>query len=159
MKTVFFKRMAIAIIAVVMGMAVYAQEKGDIAVGGNLVFGSGNSFTNVGFGPKFQYNIADPIRLEGSYTYFLKKNGWSMWDLSANVHYLFPITDEITIYPLAGVGILGAGGGSDHEFGLNLGGGIDYKLTSKLFLNGELKYKFGDNWDRLLISAGIGYRF
>ena len=82
-----------------------------------------------------------------------------MWDLSANVHYLFPITDEITIYPLAGVGILGAGGGSDHEFGLNLGGGIDYKLTSKLFLNGELKYKFGDNWDRLLISAGIGYRF
>jgi len=160
MKTVFFKRLAIAIIAVVaMSMAANAQQKGDMAVGGNLVFGSGSSYSNVGIGPKFQYNITDPIRLEGSYTYFLKKSGWSMWDISVNAHYLFPVTDEITVYPLAGIGVIGANAGNDNEFGLNLGGGIDYKLTGNLFLNGELKYRIGDDWNRLLISAGIAYRF
>jgi len=160
MKTVFLKKAAIAIIAVVtMSMAANAQEKGSIAVGGNLVFGSGNSYSNVGFGPKLQYNITDPIRLEGSYTYFLKKNNWSMWDVSVNAHYLFSVTDEITVYPLAGIGILSAGGGSDNEFGLNLGAGIDYKLTRNLFVNGEVKYKIADKWNRLLISAGIGLRF
>ena len=160
MKTVFLKRMTIAIIAVlVMSMTAYAQEQGSMAVGGNLVFGSGNSYTNVGFGPKFQYNITDPIRLEGSYTYFLKKNNASMWDVSANAHYLFPINELITIYPLAGLSMIGAGSGSDHEFGLNLGAGIDYKLVGNLFLNGEIKYRIGDNWDRLLISAGIAFRF
>jgi hypothetical protein len=39
------------------------------------------------------------------------------------------------------------------------GGGIDYQLTDKLIFNAELKYKLGNTWDRLLISAGMAYRF
>ena len=163
----------IAIAVVTMSMAAYTQEKGDMAVGGNLVFGSGDSYSNIGIGAKFQYNVTDPIRLEGSFTYFPKKDLMSMWDLSVNAHYLFPVSEQITVYPLAGLGILGYSvstptidlgpfgsfGVSDSELGFNLGGGIDFKLTDKLFLNAELKYRIGSDWDRLLLSVGVGYRF
>jgi hypothetical protein len=32
-------------------------------------------------------------------------------------------------------------------------------LTDKLIFNAELKYKISDVWDRLLLSAGVAYRF
>jgi opacity protein-like surface antigen len=70
------------------------------------VLGSGDSYSNYGIGAKFQYNVTKPIRLEGSFTYFLKKDLISMWDLSVNAHYLFPIADKLTVYPLAGLGLL-----------------------------------------------------
>jgi outer membrane protein X len=164
-------------------MTAGAQEKGDMAAGGNLVLGSGDSFTNFGIGAKFQYNVTNPLRLEGSFTYFLpKKEGvtglaetsLSMWDLSVNGHWLFPVADKVTVYPLAGLGVLGtsvsakvdlgelgnfSGSGSDTEIGLNLGGGVDLKLTDELFLNAELKYKVASTWGRLLISAGLAYKF
>jgi outer membrane protein X len=56
-------------------------------------------------------------------------------------------------------GSYGGGSASDSEIGFNLGGGIDYKLTDKLILNAELKYKLGNNWNRLLLSAGLAYKF
>lgn len=165
--------MAVIVIAVVtMSMTANAQEKGDMAVGANVVFSSGDSYSNIGISAKFQYNILNPIRLEGSFTYFLKKNYISMWDASVNAHYLFPLTDKITLYPLAGVGILGSKvnfseetamrdgvSASSSEFGANIGGGIDFKLTDKFILNGEAKYKIGSTWNRLLLSAGVAYRF
>jgi outer membrane protein X len=138
-------------------MAANAQEKGNMAVGGNLVLFSG-------VGAKFQYNltnplrlfnVAKPLRLEGSFTYF-PDNNFSSWDLSANGHWLFTVADKITVYPLAGLGILNGSGYSD--FFVNIGGGVDYTLTDKLILNAELKYKIS-NWDDWQVSAGLAYRF
>ena len=43
------------------------------------------------------------IRGEASLDYFFKKDGMSMWDVNLNVHYLFPITEKIKVYPLAGL--------------------------------------------------------
>jgi outer membrane protein X len=106
MKSIFRKVAVMAIAVFTMSVAANAQEKGDMAVGGNLVLGSGDSFTNYGIGAKFQYNVTNPLRLEGSFTYFLKKDYLTMWDLSANAHWLFPVADKITVYPLAGLGIL-----------------------------------------------------
>ncbi|MDR1983829.1 MAG: porin family protein [Prevotellaceae bacterium] len=166
------KKAAIVVIAMVtMNVAAQAQEKGDMAVGANVVFGSGDNFSNYGIGAKFQYNVLDPLRLEANFTYFLEKDLISMWDFSVNAHWLFPVADKLTVYPLAGLGMLGTsvdlgefgeyfgGSASDTEFGFNLGGGIDFKLTDKLILNAEVKYKLGSDWNRLLLSAGIAYRF
>jgi outer membrane protein X len=154
----------VACLAVTMSMA--AQSKGDMAVGGNLVIGTGDSYTNIGISPKFQYNVTDPIRLEGSLTFFLKKDYISFWDISVNGHYLFPVADQITVYPLAGLGIFGwktdyfgLGSASGSDLCVNLGGGIDFKLTDQVFLNAELKYKIVNNWNRLLLSAGVAYKF
>ena len=168
--TSFFKKAAIIAIAVTMSVAANAQTKGDMAAGGNLVLGTGDSFSNVGIGAKFQYNVTDPIRLEGSFTFFLKKDFISQWDFSVNGHYLFPVADQITVYPLVGLGIFGTKVSVDlGPFGnmstsasdlcVNLGGGIDFKLTDQLILNAELKYKIVNNWNRLMLSAGVAYKF
>lgn len=176
MKTTnFFKRASLFVmIGIAMAMNVNAQEKGDMAAGAHIAYGTGDSYSNFGLGAKFQWNIIKQLRLEPSFTYFLKKDYVSMWDLSLNAHYLFPIGDNLRVYPLAGVGMLGSkasvsvdlgewgnygASASDTEFGINLGGGVDYLLTDKLILNAEIKYKIGDVWDRLIISAGVAYRF
>ena len=93
----------------------------------------------------------------------------SFWNLDVNGHYLFPVNDQITVYPLAGLGIQGwkskidimgyKGSETGSDVCLNLGGGIDFKLTDVLFLNGELKYKIAGDWNRFIISAGITYKF
>jgi outer membrane protein X len=186
MKTLNVLKQAVllATVATISVTAVNAQEKGDMAAGVNLAVGMGDNLTNFGIGAKFQYNITTPIRLEGAFTYFLPKT-WgvsglseaslSMWDFSVNAHYLFPVGDKITVYPLAGVGILGVhtsyetnlsglGGyydasASSSEFNFNIGGGLDFKLSDKIILNAELKYKIGGTWSRFVISAGVAYRF
>jgi outer membrane protein X len=172
MKNVFLRRAAITAIAVLtMSVAVRAQEKGDMAAGANLVLGAGDGFTNYGIGASFRYHVLKPLRLEGAFTYFLKKDYTTMWDLSVNGHWLFPLAGKVTIYPLAGVGILNYGydfdlggwgvkaSGSTSDLAFNLGGGIDLKLTDQLVFNAEVKYKISDVWDRLLVSAGVAYRF
>ncbi|MCL2502799.1 MAG: porin family protein [Bacteroidales bacterium] len=164
-----FKKAAIAAIVLTMSVAAHAQLKGDMAAGGNLVLGTGSSYTNIGIGAKFQYNVTDPIRLEGSFTYFLKKDYVTQWDFSVNGHYLFPVADQITVYPLAGLGVYGTKWSIDWGLGntsasntdvcVNLGGGVDFKLTDQLILNAELKYKIVNNWSRLMLSAGVAFRF
>ena len=156
------KMFAISMMVAVMNVvAINAQSQGDMAVGGDLSIGMGDDYTNIGIGAKFRYNVTDPIRLEGAFTYFLKKKDVSMWDFSAYGHYLFNVADKLTIYPLAGLGIFGAknDSDSDSELGITFGGGLDYALTDNLSFNAEMKYKLVDNWDRFIISAGITYKF
>jgi outer membrane protein X len=179
---------------VTVGFGAKAQEAGDVAAGVNLAAGFGNEFTNVGIGAKFQYNVTAPVRAEGSFTFFPKKDGLGMWDLSVNGHYLIgiPSVSNFTVYPVAGLGLTGytgGGGGGEYEWqnpitgewereeyeseegeggtytvlGLNLGGGAEYKLTDRIRVNAELKYRIGFDSDvfanRFLISAGIAYTF
>ena len=182
MKNLFLRKIAIVAIAVVtISVSVTAQQKGDMAAGGNLVVGFGDKVTNIGIGGKFQYNVIDPLRLEGSITLFLPKTEtetflgekykykWSMWDISVNAHYLFPVASQVTVYPLAGLGILGVTGkfteggrsysNSESYFAFNLGGGVDFKLTDQIFLNSELKYKLCKDWDRFNFSVGVAFKF
>ncbi|GHT35930.1 hypothetical protein AGMMS49574_26550 [Bacteroidia bacterium] len=160
-------------------MVAQAQEKGDVAAGINLGLGFGDSYTNYGIGAKLQYNFADPIRAEASFTYFPKKDYLSLWDLSLNLHYLIPIADKLTFYPLAGVGLLNAkshissalsnlgyqGYGdyiddtSSSKVAFNVGLGLDYKLTDNIIANIEGKYKIAKDLNRTLISIGIAYKF
>ena len=156
-------------IAVMLSMAINAQEKGDMAAGVNLVLGTGSNsgvnYTNIGIGMNFLYNVTNPFRMEASFTYFFEKDFVSMWDFSLNGHYLLTITDQVTVYPLAGLGVLGAkkdyglGSNSDTYVCVNLGGGVDFKLTDQFVFNAGLKYKIVNEWNRLMLSAGILYRF
>jgi outer membrane protein X len=191
-------KVATLAVALVISVGVYAQEVGDKAVGGNIVLGIGDEFTNIGIGAKFQYGVTSNIRGEGSFTFFPKKDGLGMWDLSVNGHYLFniPTVPSLKVYPIAGLGIMGYSvGGYDYDedddyydyyydpslnaygyddddddgsssstiFGLNLGGGAEYKLTDNISANLDLKYRIGFESgplaNRFMISAGIAYKF
>jgi hypothetical protein len=57
MKKAFKKVAMIAIAAVTMSMAAVAQEKGDKAIGGNFVLGTGDNYSSIGIGANFRYNI------------------------------------------------------------------------------------------------------
>jgi len=181
-----------ATLAVALGMVsltgAYAQEAGEMAAGGNAGVAFGDGFSKFGIGAKFQYNVTKEIRGEGSFTYFL--GDFNFWDLSANAHYLIGIPNVplFKVYPLAGLSLLGSGGGSGSgdgiyyidpitgkevfesfdddggssgtSFGLNFGGGADYKLTDRISVQGELKYRIGINdINHFCISVGVSYKF
>lgn len=156
--------MCLALVALVA-----SAQKGDKYVGANVSYN--NEVSNVGIGVKGQYYITDKLRGEASADYFLKKDGLSMWDINANVHYLFNVADKFKVYPLAGVGytnwkvsfdddeVLGEGGSSSTgKIAINLGGGAQYELSEKMVINAELKYQIIDNYNSLVFGVGIAFK-
>ena len=161
------KKFFLLVCAAVMSLSASAQA-GDKALGAQLVFGSETN--SLGFGVKGQYYFTDHIRGEGSFDYFLKNKGISMWDINANVHYLFDVADKFKVYPLAGLGYTNwsykyeyAGApvveGSDGRLAVNLGGGVEYELTKNLNVNAEAKYQIISNYNQLVLGVGVAYKF
>ena len=145
-----------------------SAQAGDKTVGAQLVFGSETN--SIGVGVNGQYYFTDQIRGEASFDYFLKNKGISMWDLNANVHYLFDVADKFKVYPLAGLGYtnwsykyefpgLPVVEGSDGRLAVNLGGGAEYELTKDLSVNAELKYQIINNYNQLVLGVGVAYKF
>lgn len=162
------KKLFFILVAVVCFSVANAQEKGSMAAGVNLNLGFAypGSYSNVGLGAKFQYSFTDHIRIEPAFTYFFKKDYLSMWDLMANVHYVFPMAnDKLNLYPLAGLGVLGAKASvlgyssSTTDFGINLGGGVEYKITKSIALGAEVKYQIVSDYGHMGIQIGATYRF
>lgn len=171
--TSLFKKAMFILVATLVVGSVNAQEKGDMAAGLNLSYGTKNGFSNFGIGAKFQYNLTDAFRIEPSATYFLKKDNVNMWDINANVHYLFHLGDSFVVYPLAGLTFVGwkvsasveyegikvGGSVSETKFGANLGAGAQYWLTSSFGLNFEAKYQIVSDIDRPIFSLGAVLKF
>ena len=161
------KKLLLLVCAAVMSLSASAQA-GDKALGAQLVFGSEtNSF---GLGVKGQYYFTDQLRGEASVDYFFKNKGVSMWDINANVHYLFDVADKFKVYPLAGLGYtnwsykyefpgLPVVEGSDGRLAVNLGGGAEYELTKDLSVNAELKYQIISNYNQLVLGVGVACKF
>lgn len=98
-----------------------AQSKGDMAVGINLgvapCLEKGAKVNNFGIGAKFQYNVTTPIRLEADVDYWFKDKGMDVFDISANVQYLFHcLNGKLTFYPTVGIGYGHLRGGLGGEF-------------------------------------------
>jgi len=171
----FYKIVAMIAIALCVVFETSAQ-KGDMAVGGNLLLGSGGSYTHFGVGGKFLYNITDPVRLAAEFDFFPRKDYFSWWDFSVFGHYVFSIGEKIAVYPLVGAGIMGVQMKIDYRilddftfstsgFVFTPGAGGEYKLSSNLSVNAELRYKFitFSNFDlsgnRTYLAAGVTYKF
>ena len=92
------KKIIIAACMALLGCGSVFAQQGKQAIGGNLSYGT--EIESVGIGLKYQYNITDQIRIEPSMNYFFKNDGLSMFDINANIHYLFPIASNISLYPL-----------------------------------------------------------
>ena len=169
------KRFFVIALVAFIGMSVQAQSvKGDMAAGVNVAYGTKDGFSNFGIGAKFQYNLSDAIRIEPSATYFFKKDYTKMWDANVNIHYLFNVAEKFTVYPLAGVSLVGVKAevdldfgvmdfgevsASETKFGANLGGGAQYWLTESFALNFEVKYQLVSDFDRPVFSLGGVVKF
>ena len=84
------KKILMAIMALFVCAGMYAQ-KGEQAAGINLGYGSGSLHKSFKLGLEYKYNITDAIRIAPSFDYFFKDLGTSLWDINANVHYVFNI--------------------------------------------------------------------
>ena len=164
-------KIAIVVIALVMGgLSAYAQEKGEMAAGGNVGIATGNDVTSFGVGAKFQYTLPQvygigKIRPElGGTLYFGDEKSF---DISLNGHYLIPIpkVDKLTVYPLIGLSLVGTdigsaiendsdpiwgddavvedAGGTSYQtkIGFNIGAGVEYAITKNISAQLELKYR------------------
>lgn len=154
------KFLALAIAALI-GIASASAQRGQMAVGGNLLYGT--EINSVGLGAKFQYGIIDHLRGEASFNYYFQNKGFRMWDLNANAHYLFDITEKFRAYPLAGLTVVNKSysdvDDSITRFGLNLGGGCEYDVTPNVVLNAEFKYSIVSTIDQAVLSVGAVYKF
>jgi len=172
MKTKIKKIAIITIAAITMNMTANAQERGDMAVGANMVVQMVEDYTHTGIGAKFLYNATYLLRFAGEFDYFPKKDLLSMWDFSAYAHYLFPVTYRAVIYPSVGLGLLGIKNNdpnldtniykrTDFAVPFTLGIGADYELSSNLILNGEARYKiFGSSTKNYFkFAVGLAYKF
>lgn len=157
------------LLAAVMCFTVANAQKGEMAAGVNFNFGAAytGGFSNMGVGLKYQYSFTDHIRLEPAFTYYFKKDLISMWEVMANVHYVFRMAnDKLNLYPLAGLGVLGAKASifeysaSTTNFAFNLGGGVEYKVHEHIAIGAELKYNIvGNSYSHLGIQVGATYLF
>ena len=155
-----------------LGMAltciIASAQQGDMSIGANLTYGF--DANQLGLGPKFQYRLDEQWRGEASFNYFFEKNYTTAWDVNANVHYLFPLEYDLTIYPLVGLtyyhwstdidshalGLLHDNlSTSSGKLGLNLGCGLEYPITHDFRATAELKYQYVNKADQLVLSVGL----
>ena len=172
------KRIFTILYVAIIGFIGAHAQKGDMAVGLNLgvapCLEKNASLTNFGIGAKFQYNVTNPIRLEADVDYWFKAKGMDMFDITANVHYLFNLGSKVKVYPIVGIGYASVGGGysidmDDFDFDggssrmnrfiFNVGVGGEYAITSKLSAGFEIKYQYVKDFQRLPITIGATYHF
>ena len=174
MKEIFI-RIAITFIALTMNFSAIAQEKGDVAFGVNGLGGIYvDKMISYGIGFKLLYNISDPFRLAGEadFSKGLKIDdnfiSCGLQDYSVYAHYLIPISNKVTVYPLAGVGLFSMRSKTkiagitetkiDNRFVGSFGAGVEYAITSNLFSSVELRFKHHSR-NHYIYLASIAYKF
>lgn len=88
----------------------------------------------IALGVQAQYNLDEPIRLEGHVSTKLAHFPYIIFGV--NGHYLFPINEKLTLYPV--VGVEAGLGNAPGYIGANFGGGAQLELTDNIFLTTEL---------------------
>lgn len=147
----------VAIILMV-GVGAAMAQKDVKAVGLNLNYGS--EIKNLGIGAKFQYGITDAIRIEPSFNYYLEKDGFGLWDVNANFHYLFNVAEKINVYPLAGIGYANIKSSWGSESDDEDGGYIDYDDSGDIvWVPGKGSSEESTNSGEIAVNLGIGAEY
>ena len=138
-------------------------QKGNIELGLKLNYGTDDP--NFGVGLVGRYQLDRHFRPELTLNYYPEENNVSAWDVNANLHYIFDITNRFKLYPLGGLGIMGYDAqwyGADFDktrIGANLGGGLQFNITRELHLNAETYYQIVSDYDRAVMNVSLVYVF
>ncbi|WP_300730005.1 outer membrane beta-barrel protein [uncultured Bacteroides sp.] len=159
------KKFILASALVLMGASVaMAQKQGTQALGGSLIYGSD---TSLGLGVRYQYDITSNIRIQPEFNYFMEENNLSYWELGADFVYLFPIEQNLYMYPLCGVSFLHThfnfddrtkGSLNEGDLTMKIGAGLQYLLTYSIRLVGEPKFQFS-SYTQFVFILGVTYCF
>ena len=163
----------------------YKGEQGVSSVG--VIMGHAVSSKAFTIGADYRYNVKDRIRLAPSVLYTMKNSGdISTIYANADAHYLTRITNEITIYPIGGLGVsmrkfenyiglddiddigdiedlLGGKIKSETKtrVGLNLGFGGETRVTKDIVVGAEFRYHLTTErfYDQAMLLARAAYYF
>lgn len=112
---------------------------------------AGDGFT---LGVQAQYNLDEPIRLEGHVS--TRSAHFPYIIFGVNGHYLFPINEKLTLYPV--VGVEAGLGNAPGYISANFGGGAQLELTNNIFLTTELT-ELISRASAGRLTVGMHYRF
>ena len=175
--------LAVCLVAFVVNS--YAQskfkgEKGVSSVG--VIAGHAIRSKAPTIGVDYRYNIMDNVRLAPSLMYTFENDYTSTFYANADAHYLARITDKVTIYPLAGIGlslwkqdVFNIGDLDDLEdlfkgklesetkprVGLNLGFGGEMRVTKDVLVGAEFRYNLTTErfYDQAMLLVRAAYYF
>lgn len=94
------KKIILTLVCAMTSLFASAQAK-TFSAGVNVNYGT--QIETFGIGAKGAYCFTDAIRGEASFNYFFPNDGFSMWEINANAHYLFKLSDKFKVYPLVGL--------------------------------------------------------
>lgn len=156
-------------VIVSLGFAFSTQAQESTRIGGFLAYGT--EIENIGIGANAEFPIMENLTISPSFIYYLPKEEYGMkmnwFEVNANANYYFVSQDNMSVYALGGLNYssvkvsfdnarLGNYSASDGRFGLNLGGGINFKIGGNITPFAELKYVIIDGGQ---LVAGAGVKF
>lgn len=149
------KYLFLALAAMVALLPASAKEKQTFDPNQAATFGAhisaGDGFT---LGVQAQYNLDEPIRLEGHVS--TRSAHFPYIIFGVNGHYLFPINQKLTLYPV--VGVEAGLGNAPGYIGANFGVGAQLELTNNIFLTTELT-EIIRHASTGRLTVGMHYRF
>lgn len=149
------KYLFLALAAMVALLPASAKEKQTFDPNQAATFGAHISAGyGVALGVQAQYNLDEPIRLEGRVATTLAHFPYIIFGV--NGHYLFPINEKLTLYPV--VGVEAGLGNAPGYIGANFGGGAQLELTNNIFLTTELT-ELISRASAGRLTVGMHYRF
>lgn len=152
----------------------YAQEVGDISIGGGLAYGT--DLENLGIQASGTYILNEDMRLGADIIYWLMGSddfgggyelSYTFLEINANYNYIFYNENDMIIYALGTLGIhygkvnydgpdsefFGSVDSSETELGLGVGAGLEYNLGSvKLYAEPRI---FLSGFDQFSLAAGV----
>lgn len=157
------KKVFLAIAFIALSLSTYAQT-GSKAILPKI--GYQTEYKRVLFGIEGRYFLTNNIRLAPDVQVLFPKDRVTGLDVNINVHYVIPLEAGFSFYPLVGGAMLNnrwnpkeVNAVSWTDFGLNIGAGIQYDLTTEGYLNFEFKYTFKEDKDPAYFMLGYGIRF
>lgn len=164
------KRVFMLLLLAVISLGASAQtQQGKSSLGLNI----GHAF-DVGsatFGLDYRYNVTDAVRLAPSITYMVNDNGFHVFAVDMNAHYVVKLSEMFGFYPLAGLSLSfwnfddpdpdldSNASGSLTRFGVNLGLGAEVYASTHITVGVEAKYNIVKDLDQAMLAVRVGYNF
>ncbi|MBS2213572.1 outer membrane beta-barrel protein [Carboxylicivirga mesophila] len=160
------KKSIVLVFALILSCNLFAQsfDSSKIRAGAGLVYAT--DISNIGININGVYAFNEKWEGAFGYTHIFEKDNISYNIFDFDAHYVFHQQDEkMNFYGIGGLNITGwkadfgaAGDLSDSDFGINLGVGMNYKLSDKLNLAPEARFTIVDD-TYFRIGASLQYMF
>ncbi|AUC15526.1 hypothetical protein BTO06_10405 [Tenacibaculum sp. SZ-18] len=153
------KKITFTFLFLVATTIMYSQTK----IGIQAIYGTDTDF---GIGAKATIEISEKFLASPSINYFFGESvqgaSTSVLGINADAHYIISKNNGLSLYPLAGINLTRSSATvlgnsiSTTEIGFNLGGGLNYELSSSLTGIFETKYVLS-TFDQATFSVGVLY--